>query len=163
MNERLRTLRSALELNQEDFGNKLNLSRSHVASLEKGVRNLTERTLSDLSREFNVNENWLRTGEGEMFIEKDSTIVSKLSTEYNLDSIDVEIIKGYLELDIEQRKAIKNYVRSVANAIPHEEIAVAKDKEDDIERELEDYRLELEAEKRGQTSSVSENTETNLG
>lgn len=98
-----------------------------------------------------------------MFIEKDSTIVSKLSTEYNLDSIDVEIIKGYLELDIEQRKAIKNYVRSVANAIPHEEIAVAKDKEDDIERELEDYRLELEAEKRGQTSSVSENTETNLG
>ena len=119
MNERLKELRLDLNLNQQEFGDKINISRSHVASLESGSRNLTERTLSDISREFNANKEWLKTGQGKMFIQKHSTIITNLSEEYDLDSIDIDIIKGYLELDSEQRKVIKQYVSSISKAVTY--------------------------------------------
>ena len=133
MNERLKELRLDLNLNQQEFGDKINISRPHVASLESGSRNLTERTLSDISREFNASEEWLKTGQGKMFIQKNSTIITKLSEEYDLDSIDIGIIKGYLELDSDQRKTIKQYVASIAKAITYE---------DDINKEMKSSNLE---------------------
>lgn len=70
MKERLRELRISLNLSQEEFGNRIGLSsRSHISSLEKGARNITDRIITDICREFDVNEDWFRTGEGNMFIE----------------------------------------------------------------------------------------------
>ena len=161
INKRIRELRDVLNISQESFGNSIGLSKSGISNIENGTRNVTEKHILLINTAFNVNEKWLRTGEGEMFIEKDSTIISTLSTDYDLDSVDVEIVKGYLELGLEQRKAIKNYVRSVASAIAHEEIAVTKDEEiasdeDDIDRELKAYHLELQAEKKATTLSANE-------
>lgn len=68
MNNRLKELRLNLNLSQEEFGNKIGIkSRSHISALESGTRNITDRIISDIVREFHINENWLRTGEGEMF------------------------------------------------------------------------------------------------
>ncbi len=69
MNERLIKLRKELGLTTRVFGEKINVSASTITNLEKGTRNITDRTISDICREFNVNETWLRTGEGEMFCE----------------------------------------------------------------------------------------------
>jgi len=46
----------------------LKISRSQITSYETGRRELNDRTISDICREFRVNEDWIRTGEGEMFI-----------------------------------------------------------------------------------------------
>lgn len=68
MNERINEIRKAVGLTQGDFGAKIGgLSKNYVWMLEKGERTPSERTILDICREFNVNEEWLRTGQGEMF------------------------------------------------------------------------------------------------
>ena len=66
--ERLKFLRKE-ELNktQQEFADRLNLSRSNLGNIETGRVEITERTIADICREFDVNEPWLRTGEGEIF------------------------------------------------------------------------------------------------
>ncbi|CEP50424.1 putative transcriptional regulator [[Clostridium] sordellii] len=71
MKSRLKELRNSLGLSQKDFGAKLCLSQDHISSLENGRRKITDRTIKDICDEFNVNEKWLRTGNGK--IKKDVT------------------------------------------------------------------------------------------
>lgn len=67
-NERVRYLRKeVLKLTQQDFSKALNISRSNMGNIETGQISLTERIILDICEKFNVNETWLRTGEGEMF------------------------------------------------------------------------------------------------
>lgn len=68
---RIREIRQTLGLNQNDFAEALNLKRNSITQIETGRRNPSDRTLLDICKEFNVNENWLRTGKGEMFIQLD--------------------------------------------------------------------------------------------
>lgn len=67
MNERIRLLRKELGLNQSDFGNKIGVKQGTVAGYESGARTPLDAVVSSICREFDVNEGWLRTGEGEMF------------------------------------------------------------------------------------------------
>lgn len=67
MNERIRLLRKELGLNQSDFGNKIGVKQGTVAGYESGARTPLNAVVSSICREFDVNEEWLRTGEGEMF------------------------------------------------------------------------------------------------
>ena len=68
MNERIALIRKEAGLTQEEFGAKVGgLSRNYIWMVEKGDRVPSDRTISDICRIFNVNEEWLRTGEGEMF------------------------------------------------------------------------------------------------
>ncbi len=69
MNERIKILRNHLKLSQDSFGKKLGVTGASISRLEKGERNLTTQMIKSICREFNVNENWLTTGEGDMFIE----------------------------------------------------------------------------------------------
>lgn len=63
--ERLHYLReNELEISQEEFGNKIGVSRFSISNYESGKRCLTARVITDICREFGVNEVWLRTGEG---------------------------------------------------------------------------------------------------
>lgn len=67
MNERIALVRKSLGLTQEKFAEQVGLSRNFMWMVESGTRVPSDRTISDICREFNVNETWLRTGEGEMF------------------------------------------------------------------------------------------------
>lgn len=67
MNERIRLLRKELGLNQSDFGNKIGVKQGTVAGYESGARTPLDAVVSSICREFDVNEEWLRTGEGAMF------------------------------------------------------------------------------------------------
>lgn len=66
MVNRIIELRKINNLSQEKFAEKLNLSRNFINQVETGKKNFSDRTILDICREFNVNEDWLRTGEGEM-------------------------------------------------------------------------------------------------
>lgn len=69
MNERLKIIRLKLKLTQEDMGTKIGVTNATISRLEKGVNNFTERVITSICREFNVNEEWIRHGTGEMFIQ----------------------------------------------------------------------------------------------
>ena len=69
MNERIRELRKTLNLTQTAFAERIGLAYNTVTNYEAGRRNPTTAIITSICREFNVNENWLLTGEGEMFNE----------------------------------------------------------------------------------------------
>lgn len=65
MNERFKKVRQKYDLSQEEFAKRIGIgSRAHISALENGNRTITDRIIRDVCREFNVNEVWLRTGEG---------------------------------------------------------------------------------------------------
>ena len=69
MNERIKQLRKELGLTLEKFGEKIGVTKQTVSRIENGINNVTDQMFKSICREFNVNENWLRTGEGEMFVQ----------------------------------------------------------------------------------------------
>lgn len=66
MNNRIKLVRKEAGMTLEKFGDQIGISKSAIHMLEKGVNTPAESTLKAISREFNVNEEWLKTGEGEM-------------------------------------------------------------------------------------------------
>ena len=71
MNQRIKQLRRILDLTQQDFAERIGLKQNSIALIESGKRNISNQAVLSICREFNVNETWLRTGEGEMFNEMD--------------------------------------------------------------------------------------------
>lgn len=69
MNERIKALRRKLGLNQTDFGIRIGIKQGSIASYESGVRTPLDTVITSICREFNVNEEWLRTGNGDMFVQ----------------------------------------------------------------------------------------------
>lgn len=64
---RIKALRQALDLTQEQFASQIGLSRNYIAMIEIGQRYPSKRSISDICRVFGVDLIWLRTGAGEMF------------------------------------------------------------------------------------------------
>ena len=70
MKDRIKKLRKALGLTQQEFADRLGISRGNIATYETREGNPGSSVITLICREFNVNETWLRTGEGEMFAPK---------------------------------------------------------------------------------------------
>lgn len=70
INERVKMVRTELNLTQSEFGAKIVVAQNYLSNIEKGYRDVTEKIIKIICSEFNVNEHWLRTGEGEIFIEQ---------------------------------------------------------------------------------------------
>lgn len=66
--ERIKKVRKAIGLTQQDFADKIGIKRNSLANYEIGRNTPLDAILVSICREFDVNETWLRTGEGEMFI-----------------------------------------------------------------------------------------------
>lgn len=68
LNERVKYLRKEIiKKTQQDFSDEIKISRSNLGNIETGEVSVTERVLYLICEKFNVNETWLRTGEGEIF------------------------------------------------------------------------------------------------
>ena len=70
MNERLKKLRKALDLTQQEFADRIGSKRNTIAKYETDTNVPSSAVISLICREFSVNEDWLRTGQGEMFVEQ---------------------------------------------------------------------------------------------
>ena len=69
LNERISAVVSASGLNKTKFADVINISQPFLSQICSGAKAPSDRTIIDICREFNVSERWLRTGEGEMFLE----------------------------------------------------------------------------------------------
>lgn len=72
MNERLKRIRKHFDLTQQSFADRLGIQRNTVAMYEMGRTHPSDAIILSICREFNVNEDWLRNGAGDMFLEKDT-------------------------------------------------------------------------------------------
>lgn len=68
-NERVKKIRKEENLSQSEFGSRLGISRDGIANIEGNRVELKEQTIKLICKEFNVNEEWLRSGKGTMFNE----------------------------------------------------------------------------------------------
>lgn len=68
MGDRIKALRQSLGLTQQEFADKIGIKRGAIANYEIG-RNISDVVINSICRTYNVSERWLRTGEGEMFVQ----------------------------------------------------------------------------------------------
>lgn len=118
MNERLKKLRKALGLSQEKFGELLGITKSGVSDLESGRRSVTKQHLILLQNN-GVNEEWLRTGVGEMFAEKtEDEEISEMLADIQLSgsgSFKHRLAVALARLDDYGWKWLEEFVNSIAN------------------------------------------------
>ena len=101
---RLKDLINKLGLSQKDFWTMIHLSQDHISSLENGRRNITDRTINDICDKFNVNEEWLRYGKGEM--KKDITEDVDAPDEIKI------LLKKFLLLNDSDKRKMENILDS---------------------------------------------------
>lgn len=112
--ERIRKARRTLDLTQAEFASRIKSTQNTVTRYETGDRTPSASVITLICREFDVSEEWLRTGEGEMFIPAPENSIDKLAEEFHLDSLDREIISEFVKLDGKSREAVKLYIRNVS-------------------------------------------------
>jgi HTH-type transcriptional regulator/antitoxin PezA len=116
LNTRIKKVRNTVGLTQTEFGKKIGSARNTIANYENGNRNPSNSVIISICREFNVNEDWLRTGNGEMF--KESPLrnevgyyVEELLEDYKdnpfYDMI-IGMMKTYAESDDKSKKVLRN-------------------------------------------------------
>ena len=98
MKDRIRQLRKELGLNQTDFGEKIGVKQGSVAGYESGARTPIDAVVNSICREFNVNEEWLRTGNGEMFVELDKEAALMEWAGSVLGSVDESFKKRFIKM-----------------------------------------------------------------
>ena len=67
INQRIKLVRSELQISQNEFSKKIFISQSSLGEIETGTRNVNDRIIQLICSEFNVNKNWIKTGQGNMF------------------------------------------------------------------------------------------------
>lgn len=114
MHERIKKLRKALDLTQSDFAARIGSTQNNIASYETGRRLPSAAALNNICKEFNVSEEWLRTGDGDMFVQAPSGILDALAQEYGLSRRGAIIIEKFLDLKPDVQEAIADYIEKVA-------------------------------------------------
>jgi len=101
MNERIKELRNALGLTLDKFGEKIGVKKAAVSRWENGD-NIADRMILSICREFNVSEEWLRNGTGEMFARRDKLqVISEFAADLikEPDSIKARLFEALAKLD----------------------------------------------------------------
>ncbi|NSG58774.1 helix-turn-helix transcriptional regulator [Anaerostipes hadrus] len=119
MNTRIKELRKTLKLTQEEFGSRVGVKGNTIGNYELSLRNPSDAIIHSMCREFNVNENWLRSGEGEMFLpveDEVGEVVSKLVDESNpfYDMI-IDIMHTFNNLDDKGQEIICNFTSDLVD------------------------------------------------
>jgi transcriptional regulator with XRE-family HTH domain len=152
MNERIKKVRKSLELTQQEFAERIGMKRNSIALIENG-RNTSDQTVFAICREFNVNEEWLRTGAGEMFKAAPSSALDALAEEYGLSESAYVMVEKFINLKPDAQEAIFDYVLAVAAVFKEKPIAIPETSVSNLEKltideRVELFRMELEREER---------------
>ena len=125
MGERVKELRKALGLSGEKFGEKIGLKRNSLSQIETGKNNLSEQNILAICREFNVNEEWLRSGTGEMF--KDMTLDEEIISfigDIQWDASNTfkkRFISAIAKLNEEEWKVLEKIIVDMASTVEEKE------------------------------------------
>lgn len=153
ISKRIREIRKSLNLNQTEFGEQLGVSRSVIANIELDLNKtgIPESIIKLISCTFGVNEAWIKTGIGEMYVETANNILNELKNTYSLSDLEYKILSTYLELDTSQRKAVEEFIHKITNPEPpakeydlvaargNSELEIVSD-DDAMRRDIENYK-----------------------
>lgn len=141
--ERIKEVRKSLKLTQREFADKLKLKQNSIAQIEGG-RNTSDQTIRMICREFNISEKWLRTGEGDMFVPKEEDALDELVKKKSLSEADRLLIEKFLSLKADQRKAVMDYVISVADEYRQSDAKKREAAHAELDRQMDEEKEALE-------------------
>ena len=170
LKDRIRHFRKDIKkLTQDEFRKEINLSRSNLASIETGAVKVTDRVIADICKTFNLSEHWLRTGEGDMYVESETSLVDSLTKQMNMSAEQRKLMEIFLTMSDEKRdsvsKAFFDFLDAARQLDAAESAAPPSESDaktqrtmtaDELEAEVEAYRAALIAEK--EAASVSSST-----
>ncbi len=113
MKERLKNLRTSLGLSQQEFGERMGISRVSVSRFEGGYVDLTSRNVQIVCEKFNVRREWLVDGVGDMFAEDADASINDLRLRYGLSEFETQILQNYLALGARQREMVQELLQTV--------------------------------------------------
>ncbi len=147
MKERIKKIRKELDMTQQQFADIIGVKRNSYANYETGRNTPIDAVIKSICREFNVNAEWLRTGNGEMFMASPSAALDMLKAEYGLSDGDYVLIEKFVNLKTEKRAAALDFILQVAEAIHSSGMdtspANQKPREMSIDEKVEQYRRSL--------------------
>ena len=119
MKDRIKAIRKYYDLTQTEFGDRIGVKGNTITNYENDLRNPSDAIIVSICREFNVNEEWLRTGNGEMFqpITKNDEI-SKLFGEVlkeNNDDFKRRLISALAKLDDVGWEKLENLIDNISS------------------------------------------------
>ncbi len=117
MKSRIKKIRKELDLTQQKFADKLGIKRNTIAMYEMGKTYPSKQTINSICREFNVNEEWLQNGTGEMFAPDASNEVEQLVKKYHLSSGMQIFIEKLVNTKPEVQEALVNLISETAAGI----------------------------------------------
>lgn len=116
MNERIKQVRKSVGLTQAEFADKLGIKPNTVTCYETGIRIPSDAIIKSISKNFNVSEYWLRTGEGEMIIPitEDEKLLEVLA-DLQVDETNPirDLLVCYWQLEEEEKDVIKKLLRKM--------------------------------------------------
>lgn len=112
MHNRIKEVRIQSNLALRPFGEKIGISATSIMRIEKGENNPSEQTIRAICSVFNVNRQWLETGEGEMYVPRgeDAAFMERVLAEHGSDPLLKAFLSAYLDLDDQRRKALEDFV-----------------------------------------------------
>ena len=127
--DRVKAVRTKENMTMEQFGEKLGVQKSAVSKIEKGKVNITEQMFKSICHEFNVNKEWLRTGEGEMSLklsedEEIADLVSDVLEDGKSNpfyGIILEIVRTYNELSPASQEVMKDFSKKLVENMKKED------------------------------------------
>lgn len=118
INQRIKKVRKALDLTQQAFADRLGISRGNIATYETREGSPSNSVINLICREFNVNETWLRSGDGEMFIKKavDDEISAFVDLALNDEpgNIRYRFLSALASMSVEDLQAMEHFAASLA-------------------------------------------------
>ena len=145
MNERVRAIRKYFKLNQTQFGEKIGLKQRSIADIERGRNSLTKRNFDNICRTFDVNSDWLRTGEGEMFNKKGrERYLELLIDEYGLKNEHKILLESILELPPEMWQNVLDWIKNCAEKLNIQtSVQLKENRRRELEKQIHDAQREL--------------------
>lgn len=116
MNERIKQIRKRVGLTQAEFADKLGIKPNTVTCYETGIRIPSDAIIKSISKNFNVSDTWLRTGEGEMFIQlnEDQELLEVLADlQVDEENPVRDLLIAYWRLNDDQKAAIKQMIKNL--------------------------------------------------
>lgn len=121
LGERIKKVRKNNDLTQQQFAEKIGQTANVLTNYETGRRNPSSSVINNICKTFNINEEWLRDGTGEMHKPNPTAALDLLAIEHNLTNSEYLLIEKFLNLKPGMRMALIDYIREVAAGIADEE------------------------------------------
>ena len=120
MRERMKELRKALKMTQQELADTLHIKRTNIGNYESGVSSPTDSVIALICREFGVSEDWLRNGNGDMFIpmtrdEEIASFIGSVQADVD-DTFKKRLISVLAKLDENEWDLLEKMAEDIVNA-----------------------------------------------